>query len=116
GWGSVLPPPQCETMRAAPRGKIQSAATCGRFPAVQNRGPQQYDGGATSSLPRLRGRDREGARNKTHACKLTPSPTLPRQRGREQTELAARADFHIESSLEHLSPRAAPPTFPSARP
>jgi hypothetical protein len=28
------------------------------------------------SLPRLRGRDREGARNKNHVCKRTPSPTL----------------------------------------
>jgi hypothetical protein len=36
-------------------------------------------------LPRLRGRDREGACNK----KLTPSPTLPRKRGRVQTEDAA---------------------------
>jgi hypothetical protein len=48
------------------------------------------------SLPRLRGRDREGACNKMegacktfHVHKLTPSPTLPRLRGREQTEFAA---------------------------
>ena len=40
-------------------------------------------------LPRLRGRDREGACNKIHVYKLTPSPTLPRKRGREQTEDAA---------------------------
>jgi hypothetical protein len=40
-------------------------------------------------LPRLRGRDREGACNKTHAGKLTPSPTLPRKRERERTEIAA---------------------------
>src|SRR5262249_56729470 len=32
-------------------------------------------------LPRLRGRDREGARDKTHACKLTPPPTPPPPRG-----------------------------------
>jgi len=38
------------------------------------------------SLPRLRGRDREGACNKNHASVLTPSPTLPRKRGREHTE------------------------------
>src|SRR5215831_18258880 len=61
------------------------------------------------SLPCLRGRAREGACNKIGgacnkiegACKriqrihmhtLTPSPTLPRKRGREQTEFAARAD------------------------
>ena len=43
-------------------------------------------------LPRLRGRDREGARNKAHLSKLTPSPTLPRKREREQTEFAARVD------------------------
>jgi hypothetical protein len=57
------------------------------------------NGGAHSicSLPRLRGRDREGAcKNVERACKkahvqmLTPSPTLPRTRGREQTEFAAR--------------------------
>ena len=49
------------------------------------------------SLPRLRGRDREGACNKMeggvktfHVHKLTPSTTLPRKRGREQTEFAAR--------------------------
>jgi hypothetical protein len=35
-------------------------------------------------------RDREGARNKTHVCKLTLSPPLPRKRGREQTECAGR--------------------------
>src|SRR5262249_34421596 len=40
-------------------------------------------------LPRLRGRDREGACNKTPVCNLTPSPTLPRKREREQTEIAA---------------------------
>jgi hypothetical protein len=38
--------------------------------------------------PPKRGRDREGAYNKIHAHKLTPSPTLPRRRGREQTEFA----------------------------
>src|SRR5262245_48480443 len=43
-------------------------------------------------LSRLRGRDREGACNKIHLCKLTLSPTLPRKRGREQTEFAACAD------------------------
>jgi hypothetical protein len=43
-------------------------------------------------LPRLRGRDREGACYKTHAHALTPSPPLPRKRGREQTEFTARAD------------------------
>src|SRR5262249_48551714 len=37
-------------------------------------------------LPRLRGRDREGACNKDRACALTPSPTLPRRREREHTE------------------------------
>jgi hypothetical protein len=49
------------------------------------------------SLPRLRGRDREGAckemkraRKKIHAQMLTPSPALPRKRGRGQTEFAAR--------------------------
>jgi hypothetical protein len=57
-------------------------------------------GDAASSvhpLPRLRGRDREGACNKTrvaykaiHERTFTPSPTLPRKRGREQTEFAAR--------------------------
>jgi hypothetical protein len=52
---------------------------------------------SVGSLPRLRGRDREGACNKTggaregiHEVIFTPSPTLPRKRGREQTELAAR--------------------------
>src|SRR6266545_3248452 len=45
-------------------------------------------------------RDREGACNKIegrckniHVRTLTPSPTLPRKRGREQTEFAACADF-----------------------
>jgi len=47
--------------------------------------------GPQRSLPRLRGRDREGARDNGDACKLTPSPPLPRKRGREQTESAARA-------------------------
>jgi len=56
------------------------------------------------SLPRLRGRDREGACKeieaapndieqtckKTHVRALTRSPTLPRKRGREQSEFAAR--------------------------
>src|SRR5215472_5934071 len=42
-------------------------------------------------LPRLRGRDREGARN-MKALQVTPSPTLPRKREREQTEFAARTD------------------------
>jgi hypothetical protein len=37
-------------------------------------------------LPRLRGRDREGARNKIPGG--TPSPTLPRKRERERTEFA----------------------------
>src|SRR5262245_1709444 len=51
-------------------------------------------------LPRLRGRDREGACNKIegrckniHVRTLTPSPTLPRKRGREHTEFVARVDF-----------------------
>jgi hypothetical protein len=41
------------------------------------------------SLPRVRERDREGAPTKIRACS-PPSPTLPRKRGREETELAAR--------------------------
>jgi len=36
--------------------------------------------------------EKEGARNKTDARKLTPSPTLPRKREREQTEFAAPTD------------------------
>ena len=48
-----------------------------------HRGPQ------TRCIPRLRGRDREGACNKIAVCKLTPSPTLPRKRGRVQTEHVA---------------------------
>jgi len=50
------------------------------------------------ALPRSRGREREGACNKInspctkiHVRTLTPSPTLPRKQGREQTEFAARA-------------------------
>jgi tripartite-type tricarboxylate transporter receptor subunit TctC len=39
-------------------------------------------------LPRLRGRDREGAASA--AFLFTPSPPLPRERGREQAERAAR--------------------------
>src|SRR6266446_2019232 len=46
--------------------------------------------GATSSPPRMRGRDREGACNMIKH--VTPSPPLPRKRGREQTELAAPTD------------------------
>src|SRR5262245_51038209 len=34
----------------------------------------------------------EGAFNTIHVHALTPPPTLPRKRGREQTESAARAD------------------------
>src|SRR5215467_7187251 len=34
-------------------------------------------------------RDRKEACNKAHACKPTPSPTLPRKRERERTEIAA---------------------------
>jgi len=58
----------------------------------------KHDDSARSvhSLPRKRGRDREGAcSNIEAACKrihvreLTPSPPLPRKRGREQTEFAA---------------------------
>src|SRR5262245_10269653 len=36
--------------------------------------------------PRLRGRDREGARNTDRAFSVAPSPTLPRKRGREQSD------------------------------
>jgi hypothetical protein len=49
-------------------------------------------------LPRLRGRDREGACDKNYLRKLTPSPTLPRKRGREQTEYAARLVSHIKTA------------------
>src|SRR5262249_60940982 len=35
----------------------------------------------------------EGACKKIHMRTLTPSPPLPRERGREQTEFGARADF-----------------------
>jgi len=56
-------------------------------------------GRSVRPLPRKRGRDREGACNKIkstcikiHMCKPTPSPALPRKRGREQTEFAGRAD------------------------
>src|SRR5262245_11941002 len=44
-------------------------------------------------LPRLRGMGREGAHNRIELLPPPPPPTLPRKRGREQTELAARADF-----------------------
>ena len=64
-------------------------------------------------------RDREGAcKNIEAACKescarLTPSPTLPRKRGREQTEFAARAEFHskidrVQSNGELPQPGAIP--------
>src|SRR5262249_35837001 len=44
------------------------------------------------SLPRLRGRDREG--RKGRFVPPAPSPPLPRKRGREQTEFASRrSDF-----------------------
>ena len=53
-------------------------------------------------------RDREGACNKIegrckniHVHTLTPSPTLPRKRGREQTEFAACAD---STSDQHALP------------
>src|SRR5262245_59428920 len=48
-------------------------------------------------LPRLRGRDREGACNKIRAC-IPPSPPLPRLRGREQTEFSASLVAKLESS------------------
>jgi len=70
--GSVL-----TSNRWQPQGRI--------VPTTTNRVPHR-------PLPRLRGRDREGARNKAHLSKLTPSPTLPRKREREQTEFAARLD------------------------
>jgi hypothetical protein len=34
----------------------------------------------------------EGACDKSQSCVLTPSPPLPRKRGREQTEFAACAE------------------------
>src|SRR5262249_58383743 len=56
-------------------------------------------------LPRLRERDREGARDKTHACKLTPSPTLPRRRGREHTEFAALISIRPHEGSSACTPR-----------
>src|SRR5262249_59864413 len=44
----------------------------------------------------------EGAFKTIHVHALTPSPTLPRKRGREQTESAARAASHPG----HVMPRA----------
>src|SRR5262249_61592713 len=41
-------------------------------------------------LPRLRGRDREGARDKIHPCKLTPPPPPPPQRGGGRNEGEAK--------------------------
>jgi hypothetical protein len=35
----------------------------------------------------------EGACDKLQSCVLTPSPPLPRKRGREQTEFAACISF-----------------------
>src|SRR5438876_6206746 len=58
-----------------------------------------------ASLPRLRERDREGACNRTHLSELIPHPTLPRKRGRVQTEFAPRAESapseYFLSSLDH---------------
>jgi hypothetical protein len=55
-------------------------------------------------------RDREGACNKIEErCKniyvrtLTPSPTLPRKRGREHTECAACVDFAYQLSMETIA-------------
>jgi isoleucyl-tRNA synthetase len=47
-------------------------------------------GGATTSPPPLRGRDREGGTTHTPNSANTPLPNPPPQGGREQTELAAK--------------------------
>jgi len=61
-------------------------------------------------LPRLRGREREGACDKIDARVLTPSPTLPRRREREQTESAGRVD-----STSHESAAGRPFISPPSR-
>src|SRR5262245_12727393 len=47
---------------------------------------------ATASPPSLAREGQGGGMQKERAFALTPSPPLPRKRGREQTELAARVD------------------------
>jgi hypothetical protein len=45
-------------------------------------------------------RDREGACDKIHVRTLTPSPTLPRKRGRERTEHVAHNSYSLISRLK----------------
>src|SRR5262249_34232634 len=69
------------------------------------------------SLPRLRGRDREGAckeieaarpmtssrRAKTHVRALTPSPTLPRKRGGSRASLPLADSIPDENALKRVT-------------
>jgi hypothetical protein len=71
------------------------------------------------SLPRLRGRAREGACNKTHARKLTPSPPSPVNGGgsrpsvgRVKTEFAARVDCSTPADSRDIAQLVAEPRLP----
>jgi hypothetical protein len=70
-----------------------------KLAAVKRLVPQTATDRLLRPLPRLRGRDREGACKKMEACALTPSPPLPRKRGREQTEQAARERTEIAALI-----------------
>src|SRR5262249_1591202 len=71
-WRHIVPSPACSRTRVYP-----SSAAFINWPKSE-----------TSDFG---WRDREGARN-MKALQVTPSPTLPRKREREQTELGARTD------------------------
>src|SRR5262249_57955639 len=86
-----------------------ASAVTRALPQGQRLLPQTPHDRLLRPLPRLRGRDREGACNNTHACKLTPPPTPPPQRGGGREPRLCGA----------CSPEAHPPpgrVAPAARP
>ena len=74
---SGAPPLACERAAESVRAELDAGIA-----------PRTTKGGATSSPPPLAGEGQGGGAKDDGAFSATPSPPLPRTRGREQTELA----------------------------
>src|SRR5262249_13301532 len=103
-------------MRQYGSGKLVRSSGRLNAPSRQNHAAQPMDG-ATSSLPHLRERDREGAHKKIHGCKLTPSPALPASGGGSRPSLPpALTAFEEKTWARQPGATATKDRIPAGRP
>src|ERR1700704_5675345 len=65
-----------------------------------SRSPCRRQRAGNSSVPASACGEGQGGAMKQNRCECSPSPTLPRARGREHTELAARGTDSRQPALE----------------